>query len=98
MLHAKVRRLLVLQGQRPGRNSLAIRPRARADARRARRAATLHGRRDSGGGRSRNRGPILGAGRRRAGRVEDGVVTLEGAISEDSLRGGLKVLVENSPA
>ena len=30
-------------------------------------------------------------------RVEDGVVTLEGAISEDSLRGGLKVLVENTP-
>jgi CBS domain-containing protein len=30
-------------------------------------------------------------------RVENAVVTLEGAISDDSLRGGLKVLVENVP-
>jgi CBS domain-containing protein len=30
-------------------------------------------------------------------RVEDAIVTLEGAISDDSLRGGLKVLVENVP-
>jgi len=30
-------------------------------------------------------------------RVADGVVTLEGAISDDSLRGGLKVLAENVP-
>jgi CBS domain-containing protein len=30
-------------------------------------------------------------------RVENGVVTLEGAISDDSLRGGLKVLAENVP-
>ena len=30
-------------------------------------------------------------------RVENGVVSLEGAISDDSLRGGLKVLAENVP-
>jgi len=97
MLHAKVRRLLVLQGSAPvgilSRSDLvrALMRAAPAEPQPCTDAEILAAVEAEIAAQSW--APAAGV----RVRVEDGVVTLEGAISEDSLRGGLKVLVENVP-